>query len=214
MPGCAVAAGLAVTGAVGWCLAGRERGLPLIVTVVVTAQTLLHSAFSLAQSTSGDTAAMNMGMGSMDISSAYTMQMDSIGAGHMAYATGGGTSTVDASTPRLPAKRWRRHDLRHTYALQLLSYLERLMDGEEPDHAARRRRHDRDLSGHIRHNPLLIVSRILGHASPEATYAYLEYTDDLQRQLEAGAPGVVRRTRGGASRRCRRQSTRPAAMAS
>lgn len=45
-----MAAGLAVTGVAGWCLAGRERGLPLIVAVVVTAQTLLHSAFSVAQS--------------------------------------------------------------------------------------------------------------------------------------------------------------------
>lgn len=93
VPASALAAGLAVTGAGGWCLAGRERGLPLIVTVVVTAQTLLHSAFSLAQSTSADRAGMNMGMGSMDMGSAYTMQMDSIDAGHMGYALGGGTSS-------------------------------------------------------------------------------------------------------------------------
>jgi hypothetical protein len=98
VPASALAAGLVLTGAAGWCLAGRERGLPLIVTVVVTAQTLLHSAFSLAQSTSGDTAAMNMGMGSMgmgsvdmgsvDMGSAYTTRMDSMG-----YSTGGGTSS-------------------------------------------------------------------------------------------------------------------------
>ncbi|MBT2451354.1 hypothetical protein J7F03_30645 [Streptomyces sp. ISL-43] len=98
---------------------------------------------------------------------------------------------ADRTTPRLPAKRWRWHDLRHTYALQLLSYLERLMDGEEPDHAARRRRHDRYLSGHIRHNPLLIVSRRLGHASPETTYAYLEYTDDLINEFEEAFSGWV-----------------------
>lgn len=46
----AMAAGLAGTGAVGWSLAGRERGLPLVVTVVVAVQAVLHSAFSLAQS--------------------------------------------------------------------------------------------------------------------------------------------------------------------
>ncbi|GAB2886640.1 hypothetical protein GCM10027074_63860 [Streptomyces deserti] len=43
-----LAAGWAVTGVAGWCLAGRERGLALIVTVAVAAQTLLHTAFSLA----------------------------------------------------------------------------------------------------------------------------------------------------------------------
>lgn len=40
-------AGWAVTGAVGWGLAGRERGLPPITVVAVVAQTVLHSAFSL-----------------------------------------------------------------------------------------------------------------------------------------------------------------------
>ncbi|MET8955595.1 hypothetical protein ACWEO4_10490 [Streptomyces sp. NPDC004393] len=53
VPAWALGLGLAVTGAAGWCLAGRERGLPLIVTVVVAAQTALHSAFSFAQSVSG-----------------------------------------------------------------------------------------------------------------------------------------------------------------
>ncbi|MET9913138.1 hypothetical protein ABZZ74_41315 [Streptomyces sp. NPDC006476] len=68
----ALSAGTAATGLAGWCLAGRERGLPLIVTVVVAAQTALHEAFSLAQSvtgTPGSTSAMDMsGMGSMDMS--------------------------------------------------------------------------------------------------------------------------------------------------
>jgi hypothetical protein len=40
----------AVIGGAGWCLAGRERGLPLIVSAVVAAQAVLHSVFSLAQS--------------------------------------------------------------------------------------------------------------------------------------------------------------------
>ncbi|MFG3003396.1 hypothetical protein [Streptomyces calvus] len=42
-----LAAGWAVTGLVGWGLAGRERGLLPIVAVAVAAQTALHSAFSL-----------------------------------------------------------------------------------------------------------------------------------------------------------------------
>jgi hypothetical protein len=64
----------------------------------------------------------------------------------------------DMGTPPMPRKRWRWHDTRYTFALQLLSYLEQHMDGEEPDAVARRRRHLAYLGGHIRHNPLLIVS--------------------------------------------------------
>lgn len=92
---------------------------------------------------------------------------------------------ADETTPLMPAKRWRWHDLRHTYALQLLTYLERQMDGEEPDHAARRRRHRSYLTGNIRYNPLLIVSRRLGHSNPSTTYDYLQYTDDLVNDFEA-----------------------------
>ncbi|MGK3091815.1 hypothetical protein ACG93S_18470 [Streptomyces sp. WAC01490] len=92
---------------------------------------------------------------------------------------------ADETTPHLPARRWRWHDLRHTYALRLLTYLENLMDGQEPDLQARRRRHRTYLTGHIRHNPLLIVSRRLGHSSPETTYEYLQYTDDLINEFEA-----------------------------
>ncbi|MEU3509652.1 hypothetical protein ABZ733_17485 [Streptomyces longwoodensis] len=83
VPVWALAVGGAVTGAVGWCLAGRERGLPLIVTVMVAAQTVLHEAFSCAQSasgTSGGSASVDMsGMGSMDSS----MDMGSMRTGSM-----------------------------------------------------------------------------------------------------------------------------------
>jgi site-specific recombinase XerD len=72
----------------------------------------------------------------------------------------------DSRSPLMPSRRWRWHDTRHTFALQLLSYLEQQMDGEEPDAVSRRRRHMAYLGGHIRHNPLLIVSRRLGHAAP------------------------------------------------
>lgn len=80
VPAWALAAGLAATGATGWCLAGRERGLPLIVTVVVAAQAMLHSAFSLAQSARGETAATNKSMGSMPRDS---MDMGHMGTSHM-----------------------------------------------------------------------------------------------------------------------------------
>ncbi|MGW0334680.1 hypothetical protein ACWD0J_22885 [Streptomyces sp. NPDC003011] len=49
VPAWTLAAGFGATGAAGWCLAGRERDLPLIVSVVVAAQTALHWSFSLAQ---------------------------------------------------------------------------------------------------------------------------------------------------------------------
>ncbi|WP_327300217.1 hypothetical protein [Streptomyces goshikiensis] len=98
---------------------------------------------------------------------------------------------ADETTPLLPARRWRWHDLRHTYALRLLTYLENMMDGEAPDLQARRRRHRSYLTGHIRHNPLLIVSRRLGHSSPETTYEYLQYTDDLINEFEAAFSGWI-----------------------
>jgi integrase len=91
----------------------------------------------------------------------------------------------DPHSPLLPRRRWRWHDTRHTFALQLLSYLEQQMDGDEPDAVARRRRHMAYLGGNMRHNPLLTVSRRLGHASPATTYAYLEYSDDAMNAVEA-----------------------------
>lgn len=98
---------------------------------------------------------------------------------------------ADESAPRLPGKRWRWHDLRHTHALQLLTYLERQLEGAEPDPTARQRRHLRYLTEHVRRNPLLIVSRRLGHSSPEVTYAYLEYTDDLINEFEEAFSGWI-----------------------
>ncbi|MCX5368794.1 hypothetical protein [Streptomyces sp. NBC_00103] len=80
VPAWALAEGVAVTGIAGWCLAGRERGLPLIVTVVVAAQTALHSAFSLAGPESG--AAASAGMGAMG-----AMGMDSMDMGHMDHVS-------------------------------------------------------------------------------------------------------------------------------
>ena len=104
VPAWALAAGGAATGAVGWCLAGRERGLPLIVTVVVAAQTVLHEAFSYAQSASGSaggSASMDMsgmsGMSSMDSSlDMGAMHMDHTGMSpmdHMGHSMDGGSSS-------------------------------------------------------------------------------------------------------------------------
>ncbi|MFD8251697.1 hypothetical protein [Streptomyces werraensis] len=47
VPGWTLGAGAVATGAAGWCLAGRERGLPAVVGVAVVAQTALHQVFSL-----------------------------------------------------------------------------------------------------------------------------------------------------------------------
>ncbi|MFF1701101.1 hypothetical protein [Streptomyces sp. NPDC058252] len=57
------------TGGAGWCLAARERGIPLIVSVVVVAQGALHSAFSFAQSASSGSGSASMGMGGMSMGS-------------------------------------------------------------------------------------------------------------------------------------------------
>ncbi|TCR23091.1 hypothetical protein [Streptomyces sp. BK205] len=85
VPGWTLAAGLVVTGCAGWCLAGRERGLPLIVAVAVSAQTALHTAFSLAQPTS---AAPDMG--AMHMESMHTSGMDSMDSAHLGASSGVG----------------------------------------------------------------------------------------------------------------------------
>lgn len=81
-----------------------------------------------------------------------------------------------AQTPLLPRKPWRFHDLRHTFALQLLKHLtEILLDREQ-------QRTDQrplvTLAEHISINPLLRVQQALGHSNPSTTYAYLTYLED------------------------------------
>ncbi|MGW0841079.1 hypothetical protein ACWD26_13085 [Streptomyces sp. NPDC002787] len=93
VPWWAVTAGAAATGAVGWCLAGRERGLLLVTSVVVAAQTALHSGFSLAQPSgragmdSMDMGSTGMDMGAVDMGSAHlnhTVHTESTGhIGHV-----------------------------------------------------------------------------------------------------------------------------------
>ncbi|GAA3787472.1 hypothetical protein GCM10022403_022710 [Streptomyces coacervatus] len=100
VPASALVAGVAGTGVAGWCLAGRERGLPLIVTVVVVVQTVLHEAFSLAQSAAGGSAATGMGpmrTGSMPMDSMDMGRMDMSRMDHMGHVghsmVGGGMSS-------------------------------------------------------------------------------------------------------------------------
>ncbi|WP_369167203.1 hypothetical protein AB5J49_04750 [Streptomyces sp. R28] len=84
VPWWTLAAGAALTGGAGWCLAGRERGLPLVVSVVVVAQGGLHAAFEFAQSST--MTGHGMGSMSMDPGSMYSMSMDSVASmsmGHM-----------------------------------------------------------------------------------------------------------------------------------
>ncbi|MEV0481356.1 hypothetical protein AB0I69_12210 [Streptomyces sp. NPDC050508] len=100
VPPWALAAGLAVTGVAGWSLAGRERGLPLIVTLVVATQAALHSAFSLAQPMTGQPVSMDMG--SADMGSMHMSATDSMDMGHMS-ATTTGTSSPGMLTAHLLA---------------------------------------------------------------------------------------------------------------
>jgi hypothetical protein len=93
VPAWALAAALALTGALGWALSGRERGLPLVVSAAVGTQTALHSGFSAAQvwtthtaplgsmrmDTHMDMAAMNMG--SMHMGPAHTDPVEYLGFG-------------------------------------------------------------------------------------------------------------------------------------
>ncbi|WP_155055986.1 hypothetical protein [Streptomyces blattellae] len=86
VPAWTLAAGVAGTGGVGWCLAGRERGLALVVTVVVVTQAALHQALSYAQSVSGvpsmhqDMGMSHMGMSHMGMAHMDMSHMDHMGA--------------------------------------------------------------------------------------------------------------------------------------
>ncbi|MFJ5309864.1 hypothetical protein [Streptomyces sp. NPDC088350] len=102
VPVWALLTGLAVTGVAGWTLADRERGLPLIVTLVVATQAALHSAFSLAQPATAQSASMDMG--SADMGSMHMSATDSIDMAHMSQAaTAGGTSSPGMLTAHLVA---------------------------------------------------------------------------------------------------------------
>ncbi|MGW0965868.1 hypothetical protein [Streptomyces sp. NPDC002516] len=107
----ALAGAGAGTAGAGWCLAGRERGLPLVVSVVVLAQGVLHTAFSAATSLTlaagavpvrpGTDAMDGMVMGAMgpaNMGSMDVIGMASMGAGSMARASMGSGTVGMAAT--------------------------------------------------------------------------------------------------------------------
>ncbi|MER5586644.1 hypothetical protein ABT090_34105 [Streptomyces asoensis] len=109
VPWWTLSAGFAVTGGAGWVLAGRERGLAPVVSVVVVAQGALHSAFSWGGASAPDSgtglpahqgpgamSGMSMGsshMGPMHMGSLHMDAMDmgspgpleSLSMGHLAH---------------------------------------------------------------------------------------------------------------------------------
>ncbi|MFD5543474.1 hypothetical protein ACFWIJ_38140 [Streptomyces sp. NPDC127079] len=104
VPWWALGAGSLGAGGVGWALAGRERGLRVIVPVVIAAQGALHWSFSVAQGAGAGqpaappggngTGALGMGstgMGSADMGSVGTgsMGMGSVGTGSMGMGSVG-----------------------------------------------------------------------------------------------------------------------------
>ncbi|MGW5401965.1 site-specific integrase [Streptomyces sp. NPDC003952] len=86
----------------------------------------------------------------------------------------------DERAPLLPARRWRFHDLRHTFALRLLDFLMRRAVQREAV-----TRGGGSVADHIAFNPLLIVSRRLGHSSPATTYEYLRYLEEPMYYVDA-----------------------------
>ncbi|MEU0970675.1 hypothetical protein ABZ357_36640 [Streptomyces sp. NPDC005917] len=96
VPGWALAAGLLATGALGWALAGRERGLPLVVSAAVGAQTALHSGFSAAQAwTSQPNPVPSMDMASMhrDMTGMHMGPTHVDAVAYLRFGTGGAAST-------------------------------------------------------------------------------------------------------------------------
>ncbi|KUO11571.1 hypothetical protein [Streptomyces sp. DSM 15324] len=94
VPVWALAAGAAVTGAAGWCLAGRERGPASVVAVVVAAQALLHRAFEYAQTVGADTGAQPPTVPSMTTSMQGMDMAHMVGMGHMSHAGSGGRGVL------------------------------------------------------------------------------------------------------------------------
>ncbi|MEG8280344.1 hypothetical protein [Streptomyces sp. AHA2] len=101
VPPSVLAAGWAVTGVAGWCLAGRERGPGVVVAVAVAVQTALHSAFSLApqgaRGTAGgahpvDAHAVHMRMDTGAGAGMSGMRHDMGGMGHAGHGAGGDSS--------------------------------------------------------------------------------------------------------------------------
>lgn len=89
--------------------------------------------------------------------------------------------------PLLPPRPWRFHDARHTFALQLLRFLQRVRVQQEIDRD--RARGMVTLGEHISLNPLLTVQRCLGHRQLSSTYVYLRYLEDPADFIDAAFAG-------------------------
>lgn len=87
------------------------------------------------------------------------------------------------SSPMLPGKAWRFHDARHTFALQLLKYLQRVRVQREIERD--RARGMVTLPEHYSLNPVLTVQRRLGHLRTSSTYDYLRYGEDPMNYVDA-----------------------------
>ncbi|MDT0485629.1 hypothetical protein [Streptomyces doebereineriae] len=102
VPWWALCAGLVAAGGVGWALAGHERGLRVIVPVVVVTQAVLHWSFSLAQSAGQPAARANavgdtgdMPMVSMDHPMSSGHDMSSMGMDHSVHVGSGAPAGVE-----------------------------------------------------------------------------------------------------------------------
>ncbi|MBZ6139864.1 hypothetical protein [Streptomyces olivaceus] len=104
VPWWTLAAGAGATGAVGWLLAGRERGLPLIVTVVTAAQLVLHETFSKAQTLAAPPLSHppdSTGTGSPHAHSLHTGSMGGMDTGSMGGMDMGGAAHAGHGMPGL-----------------------------------------------------------------------------------------------------------------
>ena len=86
----------------------------------------------------------------------------------------------DCPTALMPRQRWLYHDLRHTFALQLLIYLTRLLLRDE----VKQELPMATLLEHMVFNPILAVQERLGHESPATTYRYIRYLRNPVRDVE------------------------------
>ncbi|EHR48417.1 site-specific recombinase XerD [Saccharomonospora marina XMU15] len=77
---------------------------------------------------------------------------------------------VDMVMPR----RFRIHDLRHTFSVYMLEQLTQLVIAQETDRRLNGG-HNAYLADHICRNPQLILQRLLGHLNPGSTMKYLRY---------------------------------------
>ncbi|MEU4144912.1 hypothetical protein [Streptomyces parvulus] len=94
VPWWSLAAALGGTGGAAWCLAGRERGVLAVSSVVVVAQTALHEWFSYVQRLTAPTAAPPPASGTGGASDAgHTAAMAHLGHA-MHPAAHGGSATV------------------------------------------------------------------------------------------------------------------------